>query len=417
MRYGLIGEKLGHSFSKEIHEMLCPGHAYGLLELSPDGLGDFFRRRGFDGLNVTIPYKRAVMPLLDEVSPEALAIGAVNTVVNRGGRLTGYNTDYFGFTALARKAGIGFKGRKVLILGAGGAAATVRAAALDLGAREVVNAVRHPRLETDIPLGEAAQKAADARIIVNCTPVGMYPGNDGRILGLSSFGSLEGVLDCIYNPLDTNLILDAQEKGVKAEGGLYMLVAQACRAAELFHPGTDAGALLDGVYSRLLESKRNMVLCGMPSCGKSTIGRLLSEAYGRDFIDTDSLVEARAGKPAGEIIRSEGEAAFRALEGEVIAEVSRRQGLVISTGGGAVMDPANVRRLRSNGLLYFIKRSPEALMATPDRPLSSSREALEALYSKRLPVYESVADAVFDNDEPLCEADFKLCWERKTRYL
>ena len=389
---------------------------------------------------MTIPYKEAVLPLLDFVSPEARQIGAVNTIVNRDGRLFGYNTDYFGFSALADRLGIDFKGKRVLILGAGGAAKTVAAVAADRSAASVTHAVRRPKAPGQIPLSSLGSESSykdvipgwTGDLVVNCTPAGMFPLEEERIIDLGALPQLEGALDLIYNPLRTDLILDALSRGVPAEGGLYMLVAQAVKAREYFDgiPGpagddtlrTGDDSLRDGddtlgsvmagsdrpspddVFDALLKAKRNIVLIGMPASGKSTIGKALSEKTGRPFADTDSLIVQKAGKPIPQIFAEEGEAAFRALESDVIRELSPRTGLIIATGGGAILDPQNVRRLSRNGLLCFIRRDPERLQVTADRPLSSSREAMQALYESRREAYRRATERVIDNNGSLEEA-------------
>ena len=406
MEFGLIGEHLGHSFSKEIHEKLSD-RPYELREVARDELAGFLSHREFKGINVTIPYKEAVLPWLDFISPEARKIGAVNTIVNRDGRLFGYNTDYFGFSALVDRIGLDFKGKRVLILGAGGAAKTVAAVAEDRSAASVTHAVRHPKAPGQIPLSSLASEPSykDAipgltgEVVINCTPAGMFPHEEERIADLEAFPQLNGAIDLIYNPLRTDFILDAQALGVPAEGGLYMLVAQAVKAREYFDgiPGP-AG---DNIFESLLKAKRNLVLIGMPASGKSTLGRALAERTGRPFLDTDELIVGKSGKPIPQIFSDEGETAFRAIESEVIRELSPRTGLVIATGGGAILDPENVRRLKRNGLLCFIRRDPERLSPTPDRPLSSDSAAMRALYQRRKEAYRRATELVIDNDGSL----------------
>ena len=409
MRFGLIGGHLSHSFSKDIHEKLT-GESYELRELSREELGPFLKEYPFQAINVTIPYKEQVIPWLDWISPEATRIGAVNTIVRRDGRLYGYNTDYYGFSELARKAGISFEGRKVLILGAGGAAKTVRAVATDQGAEEVVNAVRTPRSEADIPLG-SIPAGSGFEIIINATPVGMFPDDEGMSADPEAFPCLKGVLDLIYNPLRTNLILKARSLGVPAEGGLYMLVAQAVKAASLFHSKEFPSGAADELFEGLQRAKGNIVLCGMPSSGKSTIGKLLAAKRDMEFVDTDELIIQQEGRPIGEIFASSGEMGFRKIESGVIGEVARRHGCVIATGGGAVLNPLNVNALKRNGTVCLIRRPIELLQATADRPLSSSREALEKLEAARKGAYAAAADVIIDNDSSLeqCLRQFEIC--------
>ena len=400
MEYGLIGERLGHSFSKDIHGMLS-SDPYDLVELEREALEPFLKAADFKGINVTIPYKQAVMPYLDFISAPARAIGAVNTVVNKGGKLCGYNTDYGGLKQMALDSGIDFKDRCVLILGAGGAAKTAAAVASDLGASSVTMSSRHPA-EGHLSLETLAeQEHPGIHIIINATPVGMYPHNDGRVAPLDLFPDLQGVLDCVYNPLRTNLVLDAHERGIPAAGGLPMLVYQACLARELFTGETVERGVWDDILRRIESSKENIVLCGMPSCGKTTIGGLLAKETGREVVDTDHLVRQKAGVEISEIFRTQGEVAFRQMETEAIASIAPSQGMIISVGGGAVLNPLNVHLLKMNGRLVFIDRPLEKLVATSDRPLSSDTDKLKAMFAFRRPFYMKAADIVVQNDGTL----------------
>lgn len=401
MEYGLIGEHLGHSFSREIHRMLS-ADAYELHEVSREGLDAFMRERSFKGINVTIPYKESVIPYLDYISDDAKAIGAVNTIVNRGGKLFGYNTDFEGLKLMAIRSNIDFTGRHVLILGVGGAAKTAHAVAASLGAGSVTHAARSPKdSDIDIYSLKTGGKSFNYNIIINATPVGMFPNNAHRVVDINLFPCLEGVLDCIYNPLQTNLVLDAMERGIKASGGLYMLVAQAVAARNWFVGSNLGQADTDRIYEKILTDKRNIVLCGMPSCGKTTIGKELAAKYGREFVDTDALIVERSGMEITQIFKEQGEQAFRDMESSVIRDISMRQGLVIALGGGAVLRSENVHNLKMNGRISFINRPLDQLIATSDRPLSSDSEALKALYHKRLPIYKSIADNIINNDEEL----------------
>lgn len=389
MEYGLIGEKLGHSFSREIHQRLG-GYDYRLQELTPAQLPAFLEKRDFRGINVTIPYKQTVIPLLDEVDPKAAAIGAVNTIVNRRGRLCGYNTDYDGMAALARHAGLTLKNKNVLILGTGGTSRTAMTVAADLGAAEIRRVSRTGR-------GDAItyEQAADlpVQVLINTTPCGMYPGCDGQPMDLSRFGWLEGVLDAVYNPLRTRLVLQARDNGARGQGGLYMLVAQAAAACRLFLDRPLPDGALDSVYRAIHGQKQNIVLTGMPGSGKSTVGRVLARQLGRELVDTDTEIIRLAKKPIPEIFAQRGERGFRDLESQVIQEVSRRTGLVIATGGGAILREENVRRLRQNGRIYFLDRPAEDILPTDDRPLARDMEAVRQRYVERYPRYTSTADA------------------------
>ena len=389
MEYGLIGEKLGHSFSREIHQRLG-GYDYRLQELTPAQLPAFLEKRDFRGVNVTIPYKQTVIPLLDEVDPKAAAIGAVNTIVNRRGRLCGYNTDYDGMAALARHAGLTLKNKNVLILGTGGTSRTAMTVAADLGAAEIRRVSRTGQ-------GDAItyEQAADlpVQVLINTTPCGMYPGCDGQPMDLSRFGWLEGVLDAVYNPLRTRLVLQARDNGARGQGGLYMLVAQAAAACRLFLDRPLPDGALDSVYRAIHGQKQNIVLTGMPGSGKSTVGRVLARQLGRELVDTDTEIIRLAKKPIPEIFAQRGERGFRDLESQVIQEVSRRTGLVIATGGGAILREENVRRLRQNGRIYFLDRPAEDILPTDDRPLARDMEAVRQRYAERYPRYTSTADA------------------------
>ena len=392
MNYGCIGEHLPHSFSREIHEQIG-SYAYELKELTPDELPGFLAARDFRGINVTIPYKQAVIPALDEIDETAREIGAVNTIVRRDGRLLGYNTDLCGLTRLIRRIGLDPAGKKVLIFGTGGTSRTSLYAARQLGAREVFRVSRSGR-EGCITYDQALQHHTDAEIIINTTPCGMFPDLAVQPLSLDAFHALQGVVDAIYNPLRSRLVLDALARGILAEGGLYMLVAQAVRASELFLDTVYPEDLTDRIFRRILREKENLVLIGMPGSGKSVVGKILSGSTGKPLADTDELIVRRAGKSIPEIFAREGEPAFRDLESEVILDLSRRGGQVISTGGGAVLRPENVTALRQNGRLFWLDRDPDSLRPTDDRPLADTAEKMKALYRQREPVYRAAADEI-----------------------
>ena len=393
MEYGLLGERLGHSFSPQIHRDLA-GYDYQLLPTPPEAVEDLFARRAFQGLNVTIPYKQTVMPLCDEVDPRAAAIGAVNTVVNRNGRLTGYNTDIDGFLYMARRAGVDMAGKKVVILGSGGTSRTARAAAGELGAREIVTVSRHGEDNY-----QNLSRHADAQVLVNTTPVGMYPNWGQSPVSLESFPALEGVLDVVYNPLRTALLLQAEERGLPCSCGLPMLVAQAKRAAELFTGQNIDDSRAEAVLHGLRGQLTNIVLIGMPGCGKTTVGRALAEKLGRTFVDLDEEIVRRAGMPILEIFAREGEVGFRERESVLVREFGERTGLVVSTGGGVVTRRENYIPLKQNGLLLHLRRDPAAL-PTDGRPLSQAT-APEELWRRRAPLYAAFADGEIDNNGPL----------------
>ena len=396
MNYGLIGEKLPHSFSKEIHEKLGY-YQYSLKELKKDELHDFILQKNFKALNVTIPYKQDVIPLLDEIDPDAQAIGAVNTVVNRGGVLYGYNTDFGGMKALIERAGVVIKYKKVLILGTGGTSLTARAVCERMGAKAILRVSRREG-EDAITYEQAYADHSDADVIINATPCGMFPNIFDCPVDLDRFPKLSGVIDVIYNPLQTSLILSAHERAIDSEGGLYMLVAQAVLAAEKFLDSElDVIGQTNRIYDEIYFYKRNIVLSGMPASGKSTVGKIVAKQLGREFIDTDRLIVEREGH-IPTIFKEKGEKYFRDLETAVIKEVSALSGKVISLGGGAVMRPENVRALRHNGAIFFIDRSPEYLVPTSDRPLADKKEKIMCLYNKRIDTYMSTADYIIDGD-------------------
>ena len=392
MRYGCIGEHLPHSFSKEIHGEIG-SYNYELKELAPQEVPAFMTRRDFAGINVTIPYKQAVIPFLDHIDETAEAIGAVNTVVNRAGKLYGYNTDLYGLTRLIRRIGLDLSGRKVLILGTGGTSRTAAYAAQALGADRVLKVSRTAR-DGAVSYEEALRKHADAEILLNTTPCGMYPHPDEQPLSLKPFSRLRGLADVIYNPLRSRLVLEARALGLPAEGGLCMLVAQAVRASELFLNTAYPEDLTDRIYDRILRRKENIVLTGMPGSGKSAAGLALADRTGLPFFDTDQLIVRRVGKPITDIFRDSGEKAFRDLETEVIRELSLRSGIIISTGGGAVLRPENVTALKQNGRLFWLDRDPDSLIPTDDRPLADTAEKMKNLYLAREPVYRSSADEI-----------------------
>ena len=391
MKYGLIGDRLGHSFSKVIHESIMD-YKYDLVELDENEFDIFMKARDFKAINVTIPYKRAVIDYLDEIDNNVARIGTCNVVVNKDGRLYGYNSDYYGLMELIRVNGIEIKDRKCLILGSGGTSHTAYYVLKDMGAKDIQTVSRNKR-EGVITYDEA-RELKDTQIIVNTTPKGMYPDDNGQCIDIECFENLEGTVDVIFNPLRTNFILKAQEKGIKTAAGLYMLVAQAVKAIEYFKDIELDKKLIDDIYRRILKEKENIVLIGMPGCGKSTIAALLD----KDYLDTDRLIEEKYGRPPGTIIEEEGEKSFRDKESEVIAEVSKLSGRVISTGGGAVLRKENTDRLKRNGRLFYLQRELEKLQTGNGRPLSKDFESLKKLYEDRKEIYLKSADIFIDNN-------------------
>ena len=397
MHYGLIGEKLGHSFSAEIHQVL-KSNPYALVELSKDELDAFFAAKDFSAINVTIPYKTAVIPYLSYVDEAANEIGAVNTVVNKNGELWGYNTDFYGLSALISHAEITLQNKKVAILGTGGTSKTALAVAKSLGAKEVLLVSRNTG-DGVITYQELTNFHTDIEVLINTTPVGMYPNTEATPVDVSVFAKLSGVIDAIYNPLCTQLILDAQKRGIPAEGGLYMLVAQAVRASELFLNCTYEADTAEHIYRSILKKTENIVLSGMPGAGKSTVGKRLAQELNRPFFDLDEEIVRIAGRSIPEIFATNGEAAFRNLETMVLREVlANQKGIVLATGGGAVLRDENVNLLRRNGKICFLDRPVKALFPTSDRPLANTEEAIRRRYQERYERYCTTADYRIDAD-------------------
>lgn len=385
MVYGLLGRTLRHSYSPQIHALLGD-YEYRLFEVEPQDLEAFLKKREFGGINVTIPYKKDVLPYLSGISENAKRIGAVNTItVKEDGGLYGDNTDYDGFLCLVQKSGFQVKGKKAMVLGTGGASLPISAVLSDLGAREVVFISRSGENNY-----QNLSRHADADLIVNTTPVGMYPNNLQAPLSLSDFPSLSGVLDIVYNPQKTKLILDAERLGIPAYSGLLMLVAQGKRAAELFLGRDIPDSETDRIFKKLSTEMQNIVLVGMPGCGKTTVGKALAEKLNRPFFDADEEILKRTGKSAAAWIEACGEAVFRQKETEVLESLCKQSGTVIATGGGAVTVPENADILRQNSIVFFINRDIAAL-PTEGRPLSKAT-ALSEMFKVRLPLYRSVCD-------------------------
>ena len=406
MEYGLIGSKLGHSYSKTIHEMLC-GYHYDLCPLpTEEDARAFLKRRAFKAINVTIPYKKLVMEYCSYIDPRAKAIGAVNTVVNKNGLLYGYNTDYMGFAHLCEAHGVDFTGKTVLILGTGGTHNTTSAVARDKGAAKILTVSRHP----DPEKGELSYQEAvssGAQIVINTTPAGMYPNVGVCNLAVAAMPGLEAVLDVVYNPDKTELILCAEEAGVPvAVGGLEMLVAQAVYAAEYFlsRKFPDAPAEINQITNTLRRDTLNIALIGMPSSGKTTIGRALAKELGKTFIDLDEEIVKANGKSIPDIFAEEGEDGFRKKETEQVERFSKEGHQLLSCGGGVIKRPENLRALRQNGVILFLDRPLESLVVGGGRPLSSSTDALRAMEAERRPLYLAAADAVVPNQTTVADA-------------
>ena len=389
MKCGLLGRKLGHSYSPQIHNLLGD-YSYVLFEKEPEELENFLKNGDFSGLNVTIPYKKEVIPYLSELSPTAKKMGCVNTVLRRSdGTLYGHNTDYFGFTSLVRHAGLSVAGKKVLVLGSGGASNTAVAALKDLGANPVVISRSGENNYGNLHLHR------DAAAIVNATPVGMYPNTGVSPIDLALFPHLEGVLDVIYNPARTQLLLDAEKLGIPRENGLWMLVAQAKEAAEVFTGGKISDEVIEKIYRELSHQMKNILLIGMPGCGKSTIGTLLAEKLGRTLADADEKIIALAEKSIPDIFAQDGEPTFRDWETKALTELGKQSGLVIATGGGCVTQKCNYPLLHQNGYLVWLERDCSVL-PTDGRPLSQAND-LGKMYAVRKPLYEAFADIRVEN--------------------
>lgn len=397
IEYGLIGEKLGHSFSKIIHEQLAD-YTYTLCPLEKDQLHDFMTKREFKAINVTIPYKKDVIPYLDELDESAKQIGAVNTIVNRNGKLTGYNTDFTGFLYSVKSHYVDFEGKEVLILGNGGAAQAVKAVAHHLNAERVYIASQKGDSDPDILFYEELSDHYDVDIIINATPCGMYPNCDDTLLDLRNFSACQAVFDVIYNPLKTRLLQQAEEMGIIAVNGLEMLVAQAKYAVEHFLDVEIDDSRIGEIQRALTEDLCNIVLIGMPSSGKTLTGRALQKYVDKTFVDTDALIVERSGMEIREMFEQFSESYFRKWESDVIAELAKGNRQIIATGGGAIKNPENMRHLKQNGIVVFIDRDLDKLVSTHDRPLSSSKDAVTQLYKQRYPLYLSYGDLRIENN-------------------
>ena len=400
MKCGLLGRKLGHSYSPQIHALLGD-YSYQLFEKEPEEIGDFLKNGDFTGLNVTIPYKKEVIPFLDELSPAAARLGAVNTIVRRDGKLIGHNTDYFGFRWLVQESGLQVAGKKALVLGSGGASSTAAAVLQELGAKVTVISRSGENNYGNL------DRHADAAVIANTTPVGMYPNTGKSALSLEGFPRLEGVLDAVYNPARTQILLDAERRGLAAVNGLWMLVAQAKESAEWFTGEKIPDSRIAKIHHALRLQMENIILIGMPGCGKTSVGQQLAQKLGKKFVDADESLEARVCRKITDIIPNDGEAAFREMESETLAELGKQSGLVIATGGGCVTQPQNYPLLHQNGTIFWLKRELGKL-PTDGRPLSQ-KGTLGQMYEARMPLYLRFADAAISNDGSIAETASAIC--------
>ncbi len=392
MKCGLLGRTLGHSYSPQIHSQLG-SYSYTLFEKEPEEVEDFLRDGDFSGINVTVPYKKTVIPYLDELTPIAARLGAVNTVVRRDGRLIGHNTDYFGFLTMVRHSGLQVSGKKVLVLGTGGASNTAVAVLEKLGAHVITISRSGENHYGNL------ERHRDAAVIVNTTPVGTYPDTEVSPLTLDPFPHLVGVLDVVYNPANTKLLQLAQQRGLVWSNGLRMLVAQAKEASEWFTGSAVSDDEIELIHSLLRRQMENIVLIGMPGCGKTTVGRLLAQKLGKTFADGDETIVRLAGKSIPEIFAQDGEALFRQWETDALRQLGKQSGQIIATGGGCVTQKQNYPLLHQNGTIIWLKRDLDQL-PTDGRPLSQANK-LEDLYRIRRPMYADFADFVIDNNGDL----------------
>ncbi len=390
--YGLLGKKLGHSFSPQIHGLLGGGYEYKLYEKNEEELEAFIKEAGstWQGLNVTIPYKKAVIPYCDRLSDRAKKIGSVNTLVYRDGMLIGDNTDYYGFECMVKKLGVPVEGKKAIILGNGGAAPTIRAVLSDMGAGRIVTISR-----SGSDNYENISRHYDAELIINTTPVGMYPRVGEKVIVLSEFKNCKAVYDIIYNPLRTALLIEAEELKIPYINGLLMLVAQAKLASEIFRNVTIDDKKIEKICGIIEADVRNIMLIGMPGCGKSTIGARLASITGKKFVDMDAEIEKRAGKSIPEIFKDEGEEFFRSLETQVLSDISKEKNQVIATGGGIVTKVVNKLLLRQNSVVIFIERDLETLPIA-GRPISQAKPVAE-IYAERIGLYRAYSDYGVEN--------------------
>ena len=402
-RFGLLGRRLAHSWSPQIHELLC-GYPYDLIEKEPEELEHFLQTTDYAGMNVTIPYKKTVLPFCASLSDAARAIGSVNTLVRTPGGWHGDNTDYAGFLAMADACGVPLRGKKALVFGSGGASLAVLAALRELGADPIVNISR-----SGPDNYENLSRHADARILVNATPLGMYPAAGASPADLDGFPLCEAVLDVVYNPARTKLLLDAEARGIPHAGGLIMLVAQARRSAEQFASTSIPDSRVHEIAAILEKQTRNIILIGMPGCGKSTVGRVLAARMGRPLADADALIEKAAGMTIPEIFDAEGEEGFRRRETEALAQLGQASGTVVATGGGCVTRPENYPLLHQNGVIVWLRRDLKKL-PTAGRPLSR-QNAVETLYAQRKELYAAFADVVVDSDEVIAHTVDKIMEE------
>lgn len=400
MKYGLIGEKLGHSFSKEIHNELG-NLEYLIHEVKKEDLDNFISDKDFLGINVTIPYKQDVIKHLDYIDESAKAINAVNTIVNKDGKLYGYNTDYYGL-ALSVKKICDIENKNVFILGTGGTSNTAYAVCKDLKARSIIKVSRNKK-ENTYDYDELIKHSYEVDFIINCSPCGMYPNNDDCPIDLANFENCKGVIDVIYNPLMTKLTYDAKSLNIPYINGLYMLVAQAVKADSLFFDKPLDEKVIDVIYNKLVKDKMNIVLIGMPTSGKTSNGKLLSQMLNKKFVDLDDELEKYYQKSISDIFKNEGEEKFREYESNIISIFSKQNNQVIATGGGCILKEINILHLKQNGIIYFIDRDLSNLIITSNRPTANDIDKMKNLYNARYDLYKRYCDVCIDGNRTIDE--------------
>lgn len=397
MRYGLIGERLSHSFSKDIHERIAD-YQYDIIPLTKEEFHPFMQAKQFQAINVTIPYKKDVIPYLDELDESAQKIGAVNTIVNDHGFLKGYNTDYYGFDYMLQKHSVDLEGKKVIVLGNGGASAAIQAVVQSYPIKEMI-VVNRRQCDNVITYEQCYKHHQDAHILINTTPVGMFPHNDASPIQLSSFMQLEAVIDIVYNPLYTQLCVAAKERKIAYVGGLEMLIAQAKYAVEHFLQTKLDDVLIDQIYRDMLKERINIALIGMPSCGKSTIAKILSEKLQRPLIEFDDEIVTKTKMSIPQIFELMQEEGFRKIESEICAQYAKQNGYIFSTGGGIIKNEKNMQYLQQNSIIVFIDRDIEKLVYEDDnRPLSKNKEAIIKMFQERYPLYKKYANIIVTNN-------------------
>ena len=393
-KFCLIGKTLKHSYSPTIHAFFGD-YNYSLKEVAENNLQDFVSGKEFFGYNVTIPYKKDIIKYLDDVQDVAREIGAVNTVVNKGGKLIGYNTDFYGMNYALARAGISLNGKKVMILGSGGTSQTALAVAKHGGAKEIIVLSRSGENNY-----QNYHAHSDAQIVINTTPVGMFPNNYESLIDLTKLPNVEGVFDAVYNPSLTCLLMQAKQKGIKYSNGLPMLVAQAKQASEYFTGKLQTEQKIEQIITRIEKGVENIVLIGMSGCGKSTIGKMLADKLGREFVDTDAEIVKKDGRDIPKIFKENGEQYFRELEKSVLKQVGALSGKVIATGGGVVENKENYFALKQNAKIFYLKREVEFL-DRKNRPLSTDLSAVKTLFESRKEKYLDFADCVIDNNQEI----------------